>query len=51
MSFKQQKYFYGDIPEDNAGGNTPVNKANEKNTWPLWEIFCWKKQRARQKQC
>lgn len=44
MSFKQQKYFYGDIPEDNAGGNTPVNKTNEKNTWPLWEVFVRSKQ-------
>ena len=44
MSFKQQKNFYGDIPEDNAGGSTPVNKTNGKNTWPLWEVFVRNKQ-------
>lgn len=44
MSFKLQKYFYGDIPEDNAGGHAAENKTNEKGNWPLWEVFVRSKQ-------
>ncbi len=44
MSFKQQKYFYGDIPEDNAGENMSSPKTETKNEWPLWEVFVRSKQ-------
>lgn len=38
-----RKFYYGDIPEDNAGG-TQSNKPAAKNEWPLWEIFIRSKQ-------
>ncbi len=44
MSFKQQKYFYGDIPEDNTGENMSSPKTETKNEWPLWEVFVRSKQ-------
>lgn len=38
-----RKFYYGDIPEDKAGGNLqPVEKTT--NDWPLWEIFIRSKQ-------
>ena len=44
MAFKLQKYYYGDIPEDNSGGIiTPADK-DSKNVWPLWEVFVRSKQ-------
>ncbi len=40
MNFEIKKYYYGDIPEDNAGGNnTGTQIPSSKNDWPLWEIF------------
>ena len=43
MSFKIIKHYYGDIPEDNAGG--AVEKTAEvKTDWPLWEVFIRSKQ-------
>ncbi len=48
MSFKQQKYFYGDIPEDNAGGgdlkDAKVPPSSGVGIWPLWEVFVRSKQ-------
>jgi len=38
------KFYYGDIPEDKAGGTAPTNKPDEKTAWPLWEIFVRSKQ-------
>jgi len=37
-----RKFYYGDIPEDKAGGN--VVSSNAKTDWPLWEIFIRSKQ-------
>jgi ring-1,2-phenylacetyl-CoA epoxidase subunit PaaB len=37
-----KKYYYGDIPEDKAGGETVSN--DTKSDWPLWEVFIRSKQ-------
>lgn len=37
------KYYYGDIPEDKAGGGLQV-VATDAKQWPLWEIFIRSKQ-------
>jgi len=39
-----RKYYYGDIPDDNTGGITPVGDTVPKSDWPLWEIFIRSKQ-------
>lgn len=39
-----KKYYYGDIPEDNAGGSTNMSSPASPNAWPLWEIFIRSKQ-------
>ena len=48
-----RKFYYGDIPEDNAGGNELINSpkaAAGGNSggagadWPLWEVFIRSKQ-------
>ena len=45
-----RKFYYGDIPEDNAGGNeltksTKVSSSGEVSAdWPLWEVFIRSKQ-------
>jgi len=49
MSIQIRKFYYGDIPEEKAGGNvnTPLGdggKAGDKNAWPLWEVFIRSKQ-------
>jgi ring-1,2-phenylacetyl-CoA epoxidase subunit PaaB len=36
------KYYYGDIPEDNGGGNIESKPSGQD--WPLWEIFIRSKQ-------
>ena len=38
------KYYYGDIPEDKAGGGQASNSSQAKNDWPLWEVFIRNKQ-------
>jgi len=51
MNIQIRKFFYGDIPEDNAGANElkgskvppPVGGGGE-GSWPLWEIFVRSKQ-------
>jgi ring-1,2-phenylacetyl-CoA epoxidase subunit PaaB len=44
MSFTQQKYFYGDIPEDHTGKDNTSTTFETKNEWPLWEVFVRSKQ-------
>ena len=44
MNIQIRKFYYGDIPEENAGGNTPVPATDSKNEWPLWEVFVRSKQ-------
>lgn len=39
-----RKFYYGDIPEENAGGNTEVAKTTNTLAWPLWEVFVRSKQ-------
>ncbi len=44
-----KKYYYGDIPEDSAGGNSSEIASEKKipaspNNWPLWEVFIRSKQ-------
>ena len=44
MNTQIKKFYYGDIPEDNAGGSTASTKTDLKNEWPLWEVFIRSKQ-------
>ena len=37
-----RKFYYGDIPEDKAGGN--IASSDAKTDWPLWEVFIRSKQ-------
>jgi ring-1,2-phenylacetyl-CoA epoxidase subunit PaaB len=37
-----KKIYYGDIPEDKAGGTIVSSQA--KTDWPLWEVFIRSKQ-------
>lgn len=43
-----KKHYYGDIPEQNAGGSelndTPVTGKEDSGDLPLWEIFIRSKQ-------
>lgn len=39
-----KKFYYGDIPEDNAGGSANMSTPGSTNAWPLWEIFIRSKQ-------
>ena len=44
-----KKFYYGDIPEDNAGGNelktsSAIPPLGGGGAWPLWEIFIRSKQ-------
>lgn len=40
------KYYYGDLPEDQRAGasTSPSENAQEETAWPLWEIFIRSKQ-------
>lgn len=39
------KYYYGDIPDENAGGFLKIaSDTNEEKAWPLWEVFIRSKQ-------
>jgi len=38
-----RKFYYGDIPDENAGGESIPSKQT-KNDWPLWEVFIRSKQ-------
>jgi ring-1,2-phenylacetyl-CoA epoxidase subunit PaaB len=48
MKISIQKFYYGDIPDENAGGgefkNSTVQSQDGKGAWPLWEIFIRSKQ-------
>ena len=43
-----KKYYYGDIPEETAGGAGPetalVPPSAHEGNWPLWEVFIRSKQ-------
>ena len=39
-----RKYYYGDIPEDKAGGNDSTINHGNATDWPLWEVFIRSKQ-------
>lgn len=44
MKIEVKRYYYGDIPEEKAGGSE-IQKSNiDKNSWPLWEVFVRSKQ-------
>jgi ring-1,2-phenylacetyl-CoA epoxidase subunit PaaB len=34
-----KKYYYGDIPEEQAGGDTQKKNIATEKEWPLWEVF------------
>jgi len=49
MNIQIRKYYYGDIPEDNAGGSESKESKVSPATglggnWPLWEVFIRSKQ-------
>ena len=51
MSFIISKFYYGDIPEESAGGTEskgtkvpPLEGFREAGAWPLWEVFIRSKQ-------
>ncbi|MBK7122910.1 MAG: 1,2-phenylacetyl-CoA epoxidase subunit B [Chitinophagaceae bacterium] len=49
MKIQIRKYYYGDIPEDNAGGSESKESKVSPSTggagnWPLWEVFIRSKQ-------
>jgi ring-1,2-phenylacetyl-CoA epoxidase subunit PaaB len=49
MNTQIRKFYYGDIPEENAGGNALKDSkvpppAGGGGSWPLWEVFVRSKQ-------
>ncbi len=48
MNIIIRKFYYGDIPEENAGGNelksAEVPPSGGGGGWPLWEVFIRSKQ-------
>lgn len=44
MKIQIRKFYYGDIPEDRAGGSNLQAVSMDRNTWPLWEVFIRSKQ-------
>ncbi len=50
MNINIRKFYYGDIPEESAGGNelknakVPPPAGGGGGGWPLWEIFIRSKQ-------
>ncbi len=48
MNIKLKKIYYGDIPEENGGGNelknVQVPPPGGEGDWPLWEVFIRSKQ-------
>ncbi len=48
MNISIKKYYYGDIPEETAGGNELKNSivppSGGGGGWPLWEVFIRSKQ-------
>lgn len=43
MSFKINKFYYGDIPEEKTASSDYKVKQDSAN-WPLWEVFIRSKQ-------
>ena len=47
-NFFIRKFYYGDIPEETAGGNelkdVSPNPSKGGASWPLWEVFIRSKQ-------
>ena len=45
MNIQIRKFYYGDIPDDNTGGNELQSvKVPTSGNWPLWEVFVRSKQ-------
>ena len=48
MKISIKKFYYGDIPDENAGGgelkNSALQPQGSNSAWPLWEIFIRSKQ-------
>jgi ring-1,2-phenylacetyl-CoA epoxidase subunit PaaB len=48
MKISIQKFYYGDIPDENGGDGDlkkfAVQSQDGKDAWPLWEIFIRSKQ-------
>lgn len=51
MNIQIRKFFYGDIPEEQTGGNevqsspaSPLGSGGGIGNWPLWEVFIRSKQ-------
>jgi ring-1,2-phenylacetyl-CoA epoxidase subunit PaaB len=45
MNIQITKFYYGDIPEEKAGGGHTNNTGGlTKHDWPLWEVFIRSKQ-------
>ena len=38
------KYYYGDIPEDQKGSPRDSQDKADQSAWPLWEVFIRSKQ-------
>ena len=43
MKIRTTRYYYGDIPEEKAGGSLH-NITRHNSDWPLWEVFIRSKQ-------
>jgi len=44
MNTLPRRFFYGDIPGDNNGGDSTPPSTTAATDWPLWEIFIRSKQ-------
>lgn len=46
MGFEIRKYYYGDIPDEQSGGNNIKTSPTppKEGLWPLWEVFIRSKQ-------
>lgn len=45
MNINITKYYYGDIPEEKAGGEINSSTGvDREGAWPLWEVFIRSKQ-------
>lgn len=44
MNIQITRYFYGDIPEEKAGGAQLKQADTPSASWPLWEVFIRSKQ-------
>lgn len=50
MNFNIRKFYYGDIPDTNSGGDLSADgfqvphSGGEGAAWPLWEVFIRSKQ-------